>query len=326
MNQQPGALDHQGDYQLSENYGAAEYDALKQRCGLVDLTQDRLLSLRGNDALSFLQGMVTQNLQAMPVGTAKPSLMLDAAGKILAKLNLYHLESNHLVIECPFEQRDNIQATLGRYIIMEDVTLTPLSDYYFFSLQGREAAIHHEALAKIYPHWHFINHDRCGFGGWDVLCRKEEAGDAVTALIDMGLIPIGYNALNAARITALIAWFGIDMQPGQNPLTCGIGGIAFDKGCYIGQETVAKTHDRGHPPQLLCLVQTEGDQEIGPLPRPLLLADKPVATLTSLARHPEDNHLVGLALVKYQPATQAAVLHDAVGTSFSVTQTVTHKV
>lgn len=326
MNQQSGALDHQGDYQLSDNYGAAEYDALKQRCGLVDLTQDRLLSLRGRDALSFLQGMVTQNLHSMPVGTAKPSLMLDAGGKVLAKLNLYRLEDTHLVMECPFEQRDAIQATLGRYIIMEDVALAPLNDYYFFSLQGREAAIHHDALTKIYPHWHFIRHDRCGFGGYDVLCRQEEAGDAVTALIDMGLIPIGYNALNAARISAMIAWFGVDMLPGQNPLTCGTGGIAFDKGCYIGQETVAKTHDRGRPPQLLCLVQAEDTQEIGVLPRPLFLADKNVATLTSLARHPEQNQLIGLALVNYQPATQAAVLSDAAGTSFSVTQPVTHKV
>lgn len=329
MNQQSGPLDqpltNQGDYQLSANYGSAEYDALQQRAGLVDLTQDRLLSLRGKDVFSFLQGMLTQTMQPFPVGEAKPSLILDASGKIQAKLNLYHLEENHLVMECPFGLRETIQETLTRYVIMEDVAVTPQTDYYFFSLQGKEAPLHQKALAKIYPHWHFINHNRCGFGGTDVLCPRDEAGDAVTALVDMGLAPIGYNALNRARIEALIAWFGTDMLPGQNPLICGVGGIAFNKGCYIGQETVAKTNDRGRPPQLLCLVTGDPNTAVGELPRPLTLDNQAVGTLTSLMINPERGVSVGLALVKYNHATQAATLQDAAGTSFQVTKPVTHK-
>ncbi|CAM2008487.1 CAF17-like 4Fe-4S cluster assembly/insertion protein YgfZ [Acanthopleuribacter pedis] len=330
MNQQSGRpdqiLDTQGDYQLSANYGSAEYDALQRRAGLVDLTQERLLSLRGRDVFSFLQGMLTQSMQPFPVGEAKPSLLLDASGKVQAKLNLYHLEDNHLVMECPFELRDTIQKNLSRFVIMEDVTIRPLTDYYFFSLQGKEAPLHREALAKIYPHWHFIDHNRCGFGGTDVLCGREEAGDAVTALIDMGLAPIGFNALNRARIEALIAWFGIDMLAGQNPLVCGVSGIAFNKGCYIGQETVAKTNDRGRPPQVLCLVTGDPDGKVGTLPRPLTLEDKPAGSLTSLMNNPERGVSVGLALVKTNYATPGATLNDATGTFFHVTKTVTHKV
>ncbi|CAM2067930.1 GCV-T domain-containing protein [Sulfidibacter corallicola] len=317
-----------GDFRLPGHFGPGEHEVLAQKCGVVELVQNRFLRASGSDTQAFLQGMLTRDLRTMAVGEAGETLHLEANGKTVALLYLYRESDTDWLIETPPDMSESIRQTFDKYIIMEDVALMPLDTHYAFSLQGPESSDHRQALGEENPEWIWIPHDRCGHGGFDVLCPVEEAGEAMTRLVDAGLRPIGLNALNFARIEALRPWFGQDIAVGENPLVYGHGDrIARDKGCYLGQETVAKTRDRGRPPRLLVQVEcTDPTADRLPhLPNDVTRDGASVGQLTSWSISPEGTRVLGLATLKFSSAETDAALLDGAGTEWKVRRVVSYK-
>ena len=143
----------------------AEYAALSENCGLLDMGHSEWIRLTGPDVRGFLQGLITQDVHSISRNSGAPSWALDANGKIVTLFHLYFAEG--YLIETPSGMADRLHAHLERYLIMEDVTLTREPELTCLSLQGPQALYEKERLRGIMPELQWLSRDRSGFGGFD---------------------------------------------------------------------------------------------------------------------------------------------------------------
>lgn len=294
---------------------AAEVHLLRQGVGLLDLSFFDLVAISGPDAGTFLQGLVSQDVRTVKPGNAARSWLLDASGKILFPLTIHNFADRGLVLETGPGMGQDLIAHLDRYLIMEDARLEVLTDHGLVSLQGPKA-VSPEGLAA-------VANDRCGHGGYDLLVTRDQVPALLADGLGQGVAQVGWEAFNLVRMQAFLPWFGVDMETGVNALIYGHDQrVSHTKGCFIGQETVAKTRDRGRPPQLLVLLRLE-DQGTAARGDQLTADDKPVGQLTSVAR--DDRGIWAFALLKYKSA-QADQISDAQGRTWHVQQRAVFKV
>ncbi|MDJ0834997.1 MAG: hypothetical protein QNK37_00690 [Acidobacteriota bacterium] len=307
----PG-LDVPGSYGDPE----AEYRTLADGVGIIDLSHEQFVLCEGPDAASFLQGMLTEDVLGTAVGDSRDAWMLNASGKILHLVRVNRLQPDQFLLQTRAGEAQAVHDQLNRYLIMEDARLEIAGDRRCLSLQGKAASS--PGLDC------FVTaHDRCGFGGYDLLVKSVDWSATIAALREEGAVPVGFAALNRARIQAFIPWFGPDMQTGNNPLIYGRNRVSHAKGCFIGQETVAKTRDRGRPPRLLVQLESRGDRA----PEPgleLTHEDKPAGAVTSAASMGSDR-LQALAVAKYGIVEAATELFDSEGRRWAIIDRVKYK-
>jgi len=300
--------------ELSGDYGDrdSERRLLREHGGLLDFSFIELVDCKGPDAASFLQGMLSADVVGLAEGSATPAWVLEVSGKIRFLLHVYKRAADHLTLACLPGEAEAVVTHLDRYLIMEKATLTHDRETAMLSLQGPEVEEPDSPGITSFPH------DRCGLGGYDLL------GDAETlrafAKESEGQ-PIGFDALDHLRIQGFSAWYRRDIEPGTNPLVYGNTGISHTKGCFIGQETIAKTRDRGRPPRLLVQVSGQPGSRIE-TPTPLLVDGKEAGKITSVTR--DEQPTIGLAILK---AAHVALdeLSDEHGNTWRITRRATYK-
>lgn len=289
------------------SYGdvAAEYDRLRRESAFTPLVHMEWLKVSGPDAIGFLQGLLSRDVARLRPGTAGPSWALDAKGKIITHLWVFCRSSNEVWLQTIPGMVENLKQHLSKYLIMEDANLEVM-DMATVTVQGPRTELeflpqYKEALA--------VPHDRCGFGGYDLICKREHLDRLLDVLLADSMVPVGLRALDRLRVSSFMPLFGVDMDQGSNPLIYGHGeAISRKKGCFIGQETVAKTRDRGRPPKLL--VQLKGKPQEMPKPgHRLRIEDKDVAAITS-ASLGEIGQTLALATLPYKDATGFKPLQD----------------
>ena len=293
-----------------------EYDLLQNGAGLIDWMQEAFLSVVGPDAANFLQGMVTADIQGIGPKSSAPAWILDANGKILALVRIHQTERNAFLIQTPPNLAERIQQILDKYIIMEKVELAVANELACLSLQGPLS----ESLAAEFeaPDYIRARHDRCGQGGVDLIAERGLLANAANKLIGRGCRPIGLDAFNISRVESFIPRFEYDITPGENPLVYGLADrISHKKGCYIGQETVAMTRDRGHPSRLMVLLSTEGPT-LPPTGTPLLVSEKNVGVTTTSVTSPKFKANLAIAVIGFRSAREGALLVDPSGQRWQV--------
>jgi len=288
-----------------------EYALLAESRALLDFSHLEWVRVAGPDAMSFLQGLLSQNIHGIPVGTTAAAWLLDRNGKILVDMQIYRTEPQTYLLGVLPRMGSRLLELLDHYLIMDDIRLTLAEEQTCFSIQGPGAS----DVAPLDGAVCFSN-DRSGHGGYDLLCLKENAPAAIQHFLDSGIKACGFSALDLTRVLAFIPWFGIDMKPGLNPMIYGgAGRISDTKGCFVGQETVARTRDRGRPPQLLVQLRRPGkltaDQGFD-----LTCAGKPAGEITSLASPPGSGDIWTLATLKYTYAESGDELKDPQGNTW----------
>ena len=305
------------DTELPLAYGdpRVEYMRLVSGVGLIDFSFCEAIRCRGRDAVSFLQGMVSQDVARLAINGGAPAWILDINGKIRFPLHIYRLAADELVLLVLPGRADAVREHLDRYLIMEEAALEPAPELTCLSLQGPDAA------SLELPGIVAIDHDRSGFGGIDLIGTRQDL-EAAIGVSGEQAAPVGFAALDRARIEAFMPWYTCEIKPGTNPLIYGSTGISHTKGCFIGQETVAKTRDRGRPPQLLVQLRTEGASETSA--RELRTADgKPVGEITSMTEAAEAP-TTALAVVRFA-AAEADTLEDSAGRAWHIIRRATYK-
>lgn len=281
-----------------------EYEALRRSWGWMPMPL-AVLAVAGSDAAGFLQGLGTLDFLRMGPGASRECLFLDASGKILFMARAMRLADRFLLL-LPGKDLDPLGKHLGTYLIMEQVTLR-MEPLACFTVQGPQAEgivnnLHTSLAVR-------SAHDRCGLGGFDLLLPRENVGELTRELAALGP-PFGLTALDLLRTEAFLPWFGMEIQRGQNPMIYGSGGrISHDKGCYLGQETIAMTRDRGRPPRLLTHISAHFDG----LPQAeaeLLSGDGVVGQILSGHFSPFLEKPVAFALVKTSHALPGGELRD----------------
>ncbi len=281
----PGAVIYQpfGPWIVPWRFGAleTEYDTLHTRAGLIDYSIYALIEVTGADRISFLHNLLTSDMKRLAPGTGCRTALLTPNAKLIAEC-LVLVDAASLWLLCDVTRVVTVAQTLERYLFSEQVTLINHERRWAaLALQGPQtfalltrllgAPIHATSLVDHATHtWqglpvrivHFSLTDEPG-----VLCLVEaqRAHELWERLLrdgqPHGLALVGWEALNGARIEAGIPWSGIDMDESHLLPETGLQTVlASDtKGCYVGQEIVARMQTYGSANKRLMGLLIEGD-------------------------------------------------------------------
>lgn len=266
----------------------AEYLALRQKTGVVDMSATGKLRVTGEDRISYLQGQVSQDILPLQhSGTGTYSCLLKPTGQLLSDMVLFATDDAVLVLTPP-HTRHTVHERLEQFIIMEEVQVEDLTaSHVLLHVAGPRSAHALEAfgLQSPLPLWHshcamwqghtmhLVRTDRCCEAGYDVMAPAESARALWQSLLDAGVKPTGYEAWNIRRVEAGIPLFGVDMDQNTIPLEAGLGerAISFTKGCYTGQEVIHRIVARGHTNRSLVGLRLRED--VLPPPRATIRTD-----------------------------------------------------
>ena len=250
-----------------------EYRYLRSEGGAVELPRD-FLRVSGPDAVSWLQGQLSQDVAALPVGQAADSLLLQPQGKVDAFLRATRTAADELVLDVDGGFGEAVLARLRRFKIRIKADVEPLA-WRCLALRGDDV----HARAGAASGGLVVDADWPGFPGVDVL------GEAPVA--PPGFRPCGLAAWQVLRVAAGVPAMGSELTERTIPAEAGIveRAVSFTKGCYTGQELVARIDSRGgHVPRRLRGVVVEATDG-GPPPTgaSVVVDGKDVGTLTSVA-------------------------------------------
>ncbi len=268
---------------------AREYDAARRRAGVIALTWRGLLSVRGRDAVGFLNGMLTQDVRGMAPGEVRPACQVDRKGHLLADLRLYRLDDGAL-LDAPAERVVLLADLYAKHRIMEQVRIEPMIDMRAVLLMGPESPAVLERMGV--PGWPASEIVAPGFCHWN-----SEVQGAVSRAVAAGAERIGESVLERLRIEAGRPRFGRDMDETHFPQEMRLeDAINVSKGCYLGQETLARLHFRGHVNRSLYGVRIPG--EAPAVGAEMRIDGEAAGILSSVAGPPGTGDSLGLVLLR----------------------------
>jgi len=325
----PGAVPGDGpDAGVARHYGdpLREQRALDRGAGLVDRSTRGVIAVPGPDRLSWLHSITSQHLSALADGTGTEGLVLSPHG---------HVEHHFVVAELAGTtwldtEPGNAPALLAyldsmRFLLRvepRDAT----AERAVLTVAGPDAAAVLGAAGLPVPpaRWAVVPLDGGGFARRtrehevDLLVPRPSLTEVADRLAAAGATPVGSWAYEAMRVEDRRPRLGFETDHRTIPHEVGWIGTAvhLDKGCYRGQETVARVHNLGRPPRRLVLLHLSGERDELPAPgTPLVLDGRTVGFLGTAAHHHELGP-VALGVVK-RTVADGTVL-DAAGTPAAI--------
>jgi len=228
---------------------ATEYELLRDAVGLVDRSSRGKVTLFGGEALEFLQGQVTNDVEALSEGTGCYAALLSHKGKVRADMRVLRGADRVWLdtepgLQAILEQTVRMYG-IGRDVRVEDVTaeraiLSLLGPAARSTLDVEPPGVEHsfvEGEHGLYVTTHL---------GVDVICAASDA-DGVRAALDVD--EVSEDAAECLRIESGRPRLGLDFDTDTIPEEAGLNerAVSFTKGCYVGQETVARLHYKGKP-------------------------------------------------------------------------------
>jgi len=298
---------------------ADEYRALTEGCGLVDRAGRGRLALTGPERREFLHGQVTQDIETLEPGHGRYAALLTHKGKMLSDLRVLDL-GDELLLSCERAGLQELFNMIRRYKLGADVELHKRTlEMGELSLIGPDAR-RIAGATELGPDEH--DNVRATIGehdvilvatdlGVDVFCDAEATEGVRGTLLAAGAVEVTEAAAELVRVERGRPRYGVDVDDNTIPQEAGLNerAVSFTKGCYVGQETVARLFYRGKPNRHLRGLRLSAEVEPG---TPLLLGEKEVGRLTSVAVSPTHGP-IGLALVRRQaePGTTITAGEDA---------------
>ncbi len=238
------------------------YEAVHQPGGVAlwNRSPRGLLELRGADRVSFLQGMVSNDVATLKLGAHCHAALLDSTGHILADLRV-HAFADSLLVETDPACLPVLMQTLDKFLIMEDVALSDVSDRWaIVALFGPGAERLIGVSADIRPAVFPLA------PGKDLWLPANDAVAAWEALMSAGAVPLSDEDAEALRVEAGIPAWGRELTPTMLlPETGMEDAVSYTKGCYVGQEIVARLHARGHTNRALRQILMDEAAPVPPL-------------------------------------------------------------
>jgi folate-binding protein YgfZ len=250
-----------------------EYRALTSSAALVDLCHWGLLRLTGRDRVRLMNSLTTNDAASLAAGEACHSALTTVNGKLVAELLVLVGDRDVTVLVAQGDPRV-VHDTFDKHIIADDVSLENTSGGYgVLSVEGPRSR---EIVWRLFPdrpipteRYRFIdtdyqgipvtilNHHVTGETGYQLIVPADGIRRIRNYLIQAGRAEdaalAGRSAWNTRRIEAGLPWWGDDVAAEENfPQECRLDGlVSYSKGCFLGQETLARMHHRGHPNWLL---------------------------------------------------------------------------
>ncbi|MCC6376258.1 MAG: folate-binding protein YgfZ [Microbacteriaceae bacterium] len=335
----PGAVEATGpDAGVAAHYGnpLAEQRSLKAGKSVVDLTNNPVIEVSGVDRLSWLESMTSQKLTTLKPGQSAEALLLGPTGRIDHVLKLIE-DGSSIWILLENSELEPVLSWLNSMRFMLRVEVVDRTDS-FATIGWFEVAGVDPGLQVASPHgveltwrdpWNEVQ-----TGGYQYAEAEAEHYRQWTwreSLVERSLLShldhrefSGTLAAEALRIAAWRPRFATEVDEKSIPheLDWLRSAVHLTKGCYRGQETVAKVHNLGHPPRRLVLLQLDGSENLMPtLGAEVMLDDKVVGSVTSVANHFELGP-IALAVVKRNTDPEAPLRVSVEGSSIPATQEV----
>jgi folate-binding protein YgfZ len=289
----------------------ADYTAVTAACGLLDRSERGKLALTGAGAREFLQGQVTNDIEALAPGAGCYAAFLTPKGKMLGDLRVLWT-GEELLLDTERVSLQELFNMIRRFSVGYDVELHKRTlECGLLSLIGPDAAAISGARdAGLDEPEH--SHVELALGlairtdvGVDLLLAADELAAARGAMLAAGAVEVAEDAAECLRIEWGRPRYGIDLDDGVIPQEAGLNerAVSFTKGCYVGQETVARLFYRGKPNRQLRGLSA-------PLPIPvgtqLTYEERAVGKVTSSTISPRFGP-IGLALVRREAPVGAFV-------------------
>lgn len=303
-----------------------EAAACRRSVAISDVSNWGIFRLSGANAVKYLQGLVSNDVAKLDVGEGCYAAFLNVHGRIEADVHIFRFEDG-LVLHTPPEAADWLEKSLGRFRLAGGFDLERLGERHaMIAVLGPET---HDLLERITggdaperlrcgesstsgASIRLLGVPRCQTDSIDILGGADEVAELWHRLREAGAVPVGTEALEIARLEAGIARFGRDfdndtvLQEADCPEI-----VSYQKGCYLGQEIVARLHFQGQPSKLLRRIEITGD--ILPEPGDEVIAGdesaKSAGRVTSSSSATEGGPTV-FAIVKrrfYEPGTPVRI-------------------
>ena len=258
-----------------------EYAAIRRGAALCDQPQRGTLEISGCDRVEFLQRMLTQDMKGFSTGQTREAFWLNRKGRIEADLLLCEI-GDRILIDCAGAVAANTATTLTNFVFAEDVTIVNVSSRdYRLAVHGPEtlhllelAGVNAQAVETLGSLHTCVatsigdiscvlaRVDTCGVCGIEIFVARTGALELWNSLLSVHDLlqggqrrgrPCGWHAFNMARIEGGTPLFEVDFGPASLPHETGLidRRVSFTKGCYLGQEVVARMNSLGKPKQIV---------------------------------------------------------------------------
>lgn len=303
-----------------------EYATVRERgAGLLDLSARGRLLVSGSEAVAFLNGLITNDMKTLAENHWMPAVFPNVQGRLLASVRVIRIadaQSNKatqptFVLETEPATRDRAFQIIQKFTLAGDFHVTDLTtDTALLSLQGKAtreklAAVLGETAAGLERE----NVTRCAYNqdqiivlrathtaaeGFDLIVKTAHAAKLWRELIATGARPVGNDALEVMRIEAGIPRYGQDIDDTTVVTETNLDdAVSYTKGCYVGQEIIARIKYRGHVAKKLRGLVFDGLGAITTGAAITSAEDKEIGRITSSTYSPYLGCRVALGYVKY---------------------------
>jgi folate-binding protein YgfZ len=250
------------------SYGeaAAEYEAVRGGAGLFDLSPRGRIFVGGREAVQFLNGLITNDVKTLAPATWMAAAFPNPQGRLLAFARVMRSgDEESFLFDTEPATHAAVFRQLERFTLAGDFKVRDLTrETAQLSLQGARSAsvvgeVFGEACARLERGRVLVSTragrqavtlmraTHTGEDGFDLIVETQSARELWDALVAAGAQPAGYDALEVLRVEAGVPRYGADVSEANVVTEAGFDdAVSYTKGCYVGQEIIARIHWRGH--------------------------------------------------------------------------------
>jgi folate-binding protein YgfZ len=341
----------QSGWSVPESYGDVllEYAAVRESgCGLIDLSPRGRILVSGTEAVQFLNGLITNDMETLAVDSWMPAAFPNVQGRLIASVRVVRLQDEEtdknaspaFLIDTEAATHERVLKTIERFTLAGDFRVTDVTNQTaLLSVQGKKAVdLVRTALGdnaadlsanqssqipwpqsdkngnstNIGNSMTVVRASHTSEDGFDFVVSADQAGGFWDALHNAGARPVGYAALEILRIEAGVARYGVDMDETNVVTETALDdAVSYTKGCYVGQEIIARIKYRGHVAKKLSGVMFGQAVNVA-VGASMQSADgKEAGRITSAAYSPHLGRTIALAYLKYDylaPGTSVKIV------------------
>lgn len=317
-----------------------EYAAVREDgAGLLDLSSRGRIRVTGSEAVQFLNGLITNDMKTLAEHRWMPAVFPNVQGRLLASVRVIRLADEQgnkgsvpvFLLDTENATHERVLKTIERFTFAGDFHVNDLTSATVqISVQGKKS---NEVLAQVCNQsWndlpqhgaltitrnntvvYVIRATHTGADGFDLITDSSHAVSLWEALIGAGAVPVGSDALEILRIEAGLSRYGSELDDSLVVSEANLDdAVSFTKGCYIGQEIIARIKYRGHVAKKITGVAFDGLVKIETGAMITAPDGSEIGRLTSVVDSPMLQRTVGLALIKYQYLTAGTNVRVAAG-------------
>jgi glycine cleavage system T protein len=327
-------------WSVPANYGdeTAEYAAVRDGgAGLIDLSLRGRMLVSGSEAIQFLNGLITNDMKTLAEGSWMPAAFPNVQGRLIASVRVVRLKDGGtgknacptFLLDTEAATHQSVLKTIERFTLAGDFRVTDITNNTAeLSLQGSDSAnvlrsVVGEEVTGLAPNgamtiqWDesdmtLVRASHTSEDGFDLVLNSKHAASLWRALEDAGARPVGHHALEVLRIEAGVPRYGIDMDESNVVTESNLDdAVSFTKGCYVGQEIIARIKYRGHVAKKLVGMITNQGVKLQAGASIKSTDDKDIGRITSAAYSPHLGQIIALAYVKYDYLTPGTTVKVA---------------